>query len=220
MWYPAKIVLSTCLSSLLLLSSPQTTALAAPVQPTADAAFAHANIEKRALPSITEVEEIMVDFTKLDKFAKSGMPPKDTAVYFTSQTDANAMKDIKAWVEGKGLTHVGMIWKDVNLTFMKNYKILGVTVSASWFRPFQVAFSRYFASKTSGTAYLFMPRDPPAAARASSIFYEHELQQMIDGGVVDKIIWLDQSRMNDATYDWAAETMTYWVKGEPKPNPA
>ncbi|KAI0411550.1 hypothetical protein F5X98DRAFT_357022 [Xylaria grammica] len=83
------------------------------------------------------------------------------------------------------------------------------------FRNFQKAFSKYYADQTKGTAWLIFPQDSTPAA--SGIFWSVELDEIINEAKVDKIVWIDQNKITDSSYDWMNEQKLYWQKGEDKP---
>jgi hypothetical protein len=140
----------------------------------------------------------------------AGQPAANKCLFFTGQ-DAAGTAAIKAWGATAGLATVGSVWKTGN-TFTDKTKY---DATKAVFRQFQQDFSRVYAQHTSGTAYLLIT--PGAKPRSDSIFYSIELEEMIKGGKVDKIIRLDMTADHKGPANPTTITTVYWKKGDPKP---
>lgn len=205
------LFLFSILSSLLLFSSQSGTALGAPVSDFGG--FEILDARDNHIPNKEEVEKLIQDGSDFSKYAKGGKPKKDEATFFTGQ-DRKTITKLREWAHSQGLTTVRDIWKSDNFFQQKQYK----NVDDATFRKFQEAFSKYYAELTEGKAYLIFPHDQKP--KTTGVFWSIELEEIINKGQVDEIIWLDQNKMDDKDYKKNDETTVYWKKGDKKPDGA
>ncbi|OAR00767.1 hypothetical protein LLEC1_03996 [Akanthomyces lecanii] len=206
----ALLFLFSLLSSLLLFSSQASTALAAPID-----GFETLFVRDKDIPDKAEVEKLVKpeNLDDFSKYAKKNEPGKDKSVYFTGQSQQDIAKIVKAAQDHK-LTSVRNIWKNANFYTRGQYK----EVDDATFREFQKAFSRFYAKRTEGKAYLIFPHDKKPSK--DGVFYSTELPEIIDNKKVDEIVWIDQNKLTDKDYKWEDEKKIYWKKGDEKPDPA
>lgn len=169
--------------SFALLSSLACTALAGPVAlqedsldiRTSSTDFGHLNDRAEAnVPTWDEAKKLITDISGFSAYTKKGKPAADTSVFFTCLNSAEC-KRLTEWVTAQKLTVVGQIWKNGNLQSLGQYKVKGSDgklqkVLPVEFYKFQEAFSEYYATASSGKAYLVFPHsDTPASGR--KLFY-------------------------------------------------
>ncbi|KAJ3577076.1 hypothetical protein NPX13_g3492 [Xylaria arbuscula] len=195
-------------TSLLAFSWQSATVLAAPL----DSGAGINALDARAptIPNADEVRAIIDDSDQASSFAKIGEPQIDKAIFFTGQA-RQQINQIVTWANSVGLTSVRNIWNSANFYQRGQYK----DIDDATFKDFQKAFSKYYADQTKGTAWLVFPQDQTPAQ--TGIFWSVELDEIISEAKVDKIVWIDQNRITDSTYDWANEQKLYWQKGDDKP---
>ncbi|KAH9909844.1 hypothetical protein F4778DRAFT_775758 [Xylariomycetidae sp. FL2044] len=200
------------LNSVLLFSYESSNVVAHPLQHAENPSILDTRAPTPNIPDPDQVNELIKDNGKFADYARTGEPREDKSIFFTGQTSSNINK-IVAWANGVGLTSVRNIWKSANFYQKGQYD----KVDADVFKKFQQGFSKYYATQTKGKAYLVFPHDQ--TPKSSGIFYSIELEEIIDGGKVDEIIWIDQTRVvpKDSKYDWKTETKTYWKRGQSKP---
>ncbi|KAI0468345.1 hypothetical protein F4859DRAFT_491310 [Xylaria cf. heliscus] len=196
------------LSSLLFLSWQSSTILAAPLD--TGNTINILDVRANSIPNKDQVNELIADPSKFADWAKIGQPEIDTAIFFTGQGSKQINK-IVSWANSVGLTSVRNIWNSANFYQQGQYK----DVDAATFKNFQKAFSTYYADQTKGTAWLVFPHD--STPSASGIFWSIELNEIISESKVDQIVWVDQNRITDSSYDWKNEQTIYWQKGQDKP---
>ncbi|KAI1802495.1 hypothetical protein F4811DRAFT_572954 [Daldinia bambusicola] len=202
------LFLFSFLGSILLLSWQASTALALPTD-----TFSQLDARAPTIPNKEQVEELIQDPSKFSSWAKLGEPKIDTAIFFTGQRNKD-VNNIVRWANSVGLTSVRNIWNSDNFFQRGQYK----DVDGETFKNFQKAFSTYYADQTKGTAYLVFPHGQ--TPKATGIFWSIELDRIIDNAKVGKIIWIDQSRIDDSSYDWKTEQQVYWEQGNDKPDGA
>lgn len=207
----AFLFLFSLLSSLLLFSSQSGTALAAPVS----GFEILVDRGDKDIPSKEEVERLIKpeNLHEFDKFAKDKLPGKDKSVFFTGQDKKN-IKKIVEWAAKKELTAIRHMWKNDNFYNRGQYK----DVDNDTFKKFQEAFSKYYAQKTEGKARLVFPHDK--TPKKTGIFWSVELDEIIQHGKVDEIVWIDQGKIDKDDYKWEEEKKIYWKKGDKKPDGA
>lgn len=137
------------------------------------------------------------------------MPAQNKSIFFTGH-GLKGTHEIKAWAATVGLTSIGVVWKTGN-DFLDPDNYNG---TPAMIMQFAIDFSSVYANETSGTAYLIIEKDNQP--KADGIFYRNELQIMIMGGKVDKIIRLDLNPDFTGPMDLNS-TNIYWKKGDPKP---
>ncbi|TGJ81245.1 hypothetical protein E0Z10_g7528 [Xylaria hypoxylon] len=196
------------LSSILLFSWQSSTILAAPLD--SRDSINRLDVRVNLIPTPDQVNELIADPSKFADWAKIGEPQIDKAIFFTGQK-SQQITQIVNWANGVGLTSVRNIWNSANFYQRGQYK----GVDDATFKNFQKAFSTYYADQTKGTAWLVFPQD--ATPAASGIFWSIELDEIISESKVDKIVWVDQNKITDSTYDWMNEPTIYWQKGQDKP---
>ncbi|GAW13588.1 hypothetical protein ANO14919_029750 [Xylariales sp. No.14919] len=196
------------LSSLLFFSWQSSTILAAPLESRESTNIL--DVRANLIPTPDQVNELIEDPSKFADWAKIGEPQIDKAIFFTGQS-SQKINQIVSWANSMGLTSVRNIWNSANFYQRGQYK----GVDNDTFRNFQKAFSKYYADQTKGTAWLIFPQDSTPAA--SGIFWSVELDEIINEAKVDKIVWIDQNKITDSSYDWMNEQKLYWQKGEDKP---
>ncbi|ATY59644.1 hypothetical protein A9K55_002268 [Cordyceps militaris] len=198
----ALLFLFSLLSSLLLFSSQASTALAAPID-----GFETLFIRDKDIPDKAEVEKLIKpeNLDGFSKYAKNNEPGKDKAIYFTGQGAQDIAKIVKAAQDHK-LTSIRDIWKNPNFHTRGQYK----EVDDATFREFQKAFSKFYASRSKGKAYLIFPHDKQPSK--DGIFYSIELTEIIENKKVNKIVWIDQNKLTDKNYKWEDEKKIYWEK--------
>ncbi|KAJ3541998.1 hypothetical protein NM208_g4332 [Fusarium decemcellulare] len=158
---------------------------------------------RRALPPLPDYNEML-------RHRRSGAPARDTAVFFTHHNTEQEWFDIEKWAIQKGLTHARAIWDIEGYADKNNYEDQGFYRESQ----FWTDFSKIYAQFSSGTVYLVMRYE--YKPRFDSIFYSVELTELIDGGNVDRIIWIDGANLPD---DPRSITKTYWQRGERLPSP-
>lgn len=126
-----------------------------PVEASIQNADAYTTIESRdsGIPTLAQAKELIKTPSGFSAYVKKGQPAKDTSVFFTclSKKDCSALGK---WAKEKGLVVVANTWKNPNLQSRGQYK--GIT-NNEWGQ-FLVALSQYYASVSSGKAYLVFPR--------------------------------------------------------------
>ncbi|KAL7906643.1 hypothetical protein GGI35DRAFT_482789 [Trichoderma velutinum] len=137
------------------------------------------------------------------------MPAQDKSIFFTGQGPSGTHA-IKAWAATVGLTSIGVVWKTGN-DFLDPDNYSG---TAAMMKQFAIDFSSVYANETYGTAYFVIEKENQP--KADSIFYRNELEIMMMGGKVDKIIRLDLNLNLTGPMDLNS-TIIYWAKGDPKP---
>jgi len=194
------LVRNAFFGSLLLLSS----VIASPLR-------AQSELEPRAKPQLISIEEMR-------KQLKPGHPHKDKAIFFTHHLSEWEWRQIEAWAEDRGLDHAGSVWRDKDMVDLNKYE------KAPWERELQFwsDFSRVYAQEVSGTVYLIMRH--AFNPRVDSIFYDVELAEIKRLNKVDKIVWIDPSKMPDLDdvnpqNPLIYEERVYWRRGDPMPPP-
>jgi hypothetical protein len=122
-------------------------------------------------------------------------------MYFTGLRTRKDINTAKRYAEEHGLTHVSKVYP-VGFTDLGGYS--GTDEEK---RQFQKDFSKVYAEKTSGTAYLMIDDDKEPAS--DSIFYTVEFKAMKDGGQVDKIL---RFPFTNPPADPKSATKVYWTK--------
>lgn len=165
--------------SFALLSSVVCTALAGPVAlqkdsldiRTSSTDFGHLDDRGKAnVPTWDEAKKLITDISGFSAYTKKAKPAADTSVFFTCLSNADCNKLTK-WVTVQKLTVVGQIWKNANFQSLGQYKVIGSDgkskkVDSAEFYKFQKAFSEYYATVSSGKAYLVFPHSStPASGR-------------------------------------------------------
>lgn len=168
--------------SFALLASLACTALAGPVALQKDSLDIHTSstdfghLDDRAeanVPTWDEAKKLITDISGFSTYTKKGKPAADTSVFFTCLSNADCNKLTK-WASTQKLTVVGQIWKNGNLQSLGQYKVEDSDgkpkkVNPAEFYKFQKAFSEYYATVSSGKAYLVFPHsDMPASGRKLS----------------------------------------------------
>lgn len=136
-------------------------------------------------------------------------PGKDKAMYFTGLSSFKDVKKAKQYAISHGLTHVTASYPN-KFTDKGQYE-----GDEAQFRQFQKDFSRAYAQKTEGVAYLML--DDGKEPAEESIFYSVEFEAMKKGGHVDKIIrfsFTDRDNVAEPT----KETKIYWEKPDGSPS--
>lgn len=141
----------------------------------AEAEFGHLEARVEAnVPTWDEAKKLIADISGFSAYTKKNKPAADTSVFFTCLSNQDCIK-LGKWAATQKLTVVGQIWKNANLQSLGQYKVKGsdgkekkVDQAAFW--EFQKAFSKYYATVSSGKAYLVFPHnDIPASGR--KLFY-------------------------------------------------
>jgi hypothetical protein len=138
------------------------------------------------------------------------MPAPNRSIFFTGQ-DGTGTHNIKAWAAKVGFTSIGVVWTTGN-DFLNGYNYEG---TPEMIKEFCINFSRVYANRTSGTAYLIIT--PGVQPKSTSIFYTTELEILMNSGRVDKIIRLDLNPDFTGPDNFTSITNVYWKKGDPKP---
>ncbi|KAL8864785.1 MAG: hypothetical protein Q9174_007222 [Haloplaca sp. 1 TL-2023] len=149
------------------------------------------------------------DFPSLQECRDKINPPgKDQAMYFTGLASYKDVKKAKKYAIDHGLTHVTDRY---GTGFADRGQYDGTDEQ---YRQFQKDFSRAYAEKTAGIAYLML--DDNKNADPQSIFYSVELEAMKNGGHVDKILQFDYNNGNGIG-DPTKATKIYWEKSKDAP---
>lgn len=197
------------LSWLLLLSSPSSTALAAPTP--VEGIEGLSLIDRAEKPDLPKSK----DDLKNDYF--KGAPKKDKSCFFTAMDVSNEHKPAqnvakaKQWCKDSKLTNLEQIWEKNNILNQGEWK---KPIAANDWNNFIVWVSEVFAEESSGAAFLLIPEnDKP---RKQSIFYSKEFPQLKDK--VDKImnVKFDYDKKPDLP-DIKKDDHVWWKKGAADP---